>query len=66
MGYEYCKKKYYFVINTEKSWPVLGLATGEPDVRAFDLGAPFLSSPSPPLSLSFLFILDAQYKLCIT
>jgi hypothetical protein len=31
------------MINTEKSGPDLGLATGDPEVRTFDLGAPFLS-----------------------
>jgi hypothetical protein len=40
------------VINTEYSGPDLGLATGDPDVRTFDLGAPFLS-----LSLSYNFAL---------
>jgi hypothetical protein len=30
------------MINTEKSGPDLGLATGDPDLRTFDLGAPFL------------------------
>jgi hypothetical protein len=33
---------HYFVINTEKSGPDLRLATGDSDVRTFDLGAPFL------------------------
>jgi hypothetical protein len=41
------------MINTEKSGSGLGLATGNLDVRTFDLGAPYLSlslplSPSPP------------------
>jgi hypothetical protein len=30
------KNIYYFVTNTELSWPDLGLATGDPDVRTFD------------------------------
>jgi hypothetical protein len=30
------KKKKYFLINTEKSGPDLGLATGYPDMRIFD------------------------------
>jgi hypothetical protein len=35
---EYVKlgEKYYLVINTEKSGPDLGLATGDPDVRTVD------------------------------
>jgi hypothetical protein len=36
------------MLNTEKSGPDLGLATGGPDVRTFRLGAPF-----PSLSFSF-------------
>jgi hypothetical protein len=39
----------------EKSGPDLGLATGEPDVRTFDLGASF--------SLSLSFILHVYYRL---
>jgi hypothetical protein len=31
------------MINIEKSGPDLGLVTGDLDVRAFDLGAQFLS-----------------------
>jgi hypothetical protein len=31
------------MINTEKSGPDLGLATGDPGIRTFDLGVPFLS-----------------------
>jgi hypothetical protein len=31
------------VINSEKSMPNLGLATGEQDISIFDLGAPFFS-----------------------
>jgi hypothetical protein len=31
------------MINTEKLGPDLGLATGDPGVRTFDLGTPFLS-----------------------
>jgi hypothetical protein len=31
------KEVYYLVINTEQSGPDLGLATGDPDVRTFDL-----------------------------
>jgi hypothetical protein len=42
----------YFMINRDKSGPELGLATGDPGVRTFDLGAPFLSLS---LSLSLLF-----------
>jgi hypothetical protein len=38
------------MINTEKSGPDLGLATGDPGVKTFDLGAPVVS-----LSLSLLF-----------
>jgi hypothetical protein len=34
---------YYIAIKTEKSGPDVGLATGDPDVRAFDLAAPFPS-----------------------
>jgi hypothetical protein len=47
-SYEYEKRIIYnFLINAEQSGLDLGLATGGPDVRAFDLGAPFLSlSPS--------------------
>jgi hypothetical protein len=44
---------YYFMINTEKSGPDLGLVTGDPDVRTFDLGAPFLS-------LSFMRFLSGR------
>jgi hypothetical protein len=33
------KKPYYFLINTEKSGPDLGLATGGPEVRTFDYQA---------------------------
>jgi hypothetical protein len=40
---------FFFAINTEQSAPDLGLATEDPDVRAFDKGEPFLS---------LLFILD--------
>jgi hypothetical protein len=47
-------EKYYFVMNTESSRSDIKLTTGDPDVRAFDLGAPFLS-----------FILDVDYRLCI-
>jgi hypothetical protein len=38
------------MINTEESVPDLGLNTGDPDVRAFNLGVPFLS-PSYNLAL---------------
>jgi hypothetical protein len=41
------------MLNTEYSGPDLGLATGEPDVRTFYLGAPFSLS----LSLSLYFML---------
>jgi hypothetical protein len=44
-------EKKYFLITTEKSRLELGLATGEPDVRTFGLGAPFLS-----LSLSHIIL----------
>jgi hypothetical protein len=63
-SYGVCKivEKCYFVINTEKSGSDLGLATGDPDLRSFDLGAPFLSlSLSPPPGF-----LDVDYRLCIT
>jgi hypothetical protein len=57
-------------MNDEYSGPDLGLATGEPDVTTFYFGAPFLS---PPLSLSPslsppppAFIVDVDYRLCIT
>jgi hypothetical protein len=36
-------EKNYFVINTEKSWPDLGLATGDQDIRPFNLETQFLS-----------------------
>jgi hypothetical protein len=39
------KRKYYFMINTEKSGPDLLLPTGDLDVKTFDLGAPFLCPP---------------------
>jgi hypothetical protein len=53
------KEKYYFVVNTGKSGPDLGLDTGDPYVRTFDLGALLLSLPS-------LLILDVDYRLCLT
>jgi hypothetical protein len=43
---EYVTLEKKIVINTEKSGPDLGLATGDPNVRIFDLRAIFLS-PSP-------------------
>jgi hypothetical protein len=44
-SYRVCKieKKYYLVVNTEKSRPDLGLMTGDSEVMTFDLGAPFIS-----------------------
>jgi hypothetical protein len=42
------------MINTESSWPYLGLATREPDARTRDLEAPFLSL-SLSLSVSLLY-----------
>jgi hypothetical protein len=59
---EYAKTSYgvcrveekYFVINIEQTAPALWLATGDPDIRSFDLGASFLS-----ISLS---ILDVHYS----
>jgi hypothetical protein len=41
------KRKYYFMINTEKSGPDLGLTTGDLNVKTFDLVTQFLSPPSP-------------------
>jgi hypothetical protein len=67
-SYGICKieeKICYFVINTEKSRSFLGLATGDPGVRTLHLGTPFLSLPLS-LSLSLSFILDVDYRLCIT
>jgi hypothetical protein len=51
-SYGVCKIEKKIVINNEKSGPELGLATGDPAVRTFDLGEPFLSLS---LSLSTLF-----------
>jgi hypothetical protein len=45
------KKKCYFVINTEKSGPDLGLATRDPDVKDI----PVVNSISLALSLPPLF-----------
>jgi hypothetical protein len=53
MGYVKLFKKNvcYFVINTEKSGPDLGLATGDLGVKTFDLETPYLSlSPPPPFT----------------
>jgi hypothetical protein len=47
-------EKKNFVINTEKLRPDLGLATGDPDIKTFDLGSPFISPP-PSLSHIILF-----------
>jgi hypothetical protein len=38
-----CKIEKEIVLNTEQLGPDLGLATGDPDVRTFNLEAPFLS-----------------------
>jgi hypothetical protein len=47
------------VITTDLSGPDLGLATGDPDVRTFNLGSPFLS-----LSLSTIFNFDLLKYFC--
>jgi hypothetical protein len=53
MSYVKLKKKN-IMIKAGKSGSDLGLATGDPNVRTFDLGELF---PSPSLSLSHIILL---------
>jgi hypothetical protein len=61
------KNIHYFIIKT--IWARFRLATGDPDVRTFDLGASFLSYNIPLLKylccfINFYIILFNNYFAC--